>query len=218
MKNIKIISMTVFILFILFEATVYFYETNESNNIKGISSKSENIFQREYSISFGKNEKNITVVEFIDPECYPCKQFYPMINEMYDKYNKDITLVIKYLPNHRNSEEIIKILEASRYQNKYKEVLAVIFDKQDLWSAFNHENPNLKWNFLKVIKDLDIQKLKTDMNKNEIQNIIDQDNMDARVLGIRGTPAVFVNGKRLAVLSLNELMSLVKNEINNKIK
>ena len=218
MKNIKIISMAIFVLFILFETTVYFYKNNESNKLKKIVSKTDNIFKRDYSISFGANEKNITVVEFIDPECYPCKQFYPIINEMYSKYAKDITLVIKYLPNHRNSEEIIKILEASRYQNKYKEVLTVIFDKQDLWSAFNHENPNLKWNFLKVIKELDIEKLKMDMDNPKIQSIIDQDYMDAKVLGLRGTPAVFVNKKRLAVLSLNELMLLVKNEVENQKK
>lgn len=216
MKNIKTILMSIFILFILFQGAVYFYQKNESKKIENVTSKNDTIFQREYSITFGANEKNVTVVEFIDPECYPCKQFYPMINKMFNKYNKDIALVIKYLPNHRNSEEIIKILEASRFQNKYKEVLAVLFDKQDLWSAFNYENPNLKWNFLKTIKDLNIEKLKIDMNDTKIQAIINQDNMDARVLGVRGTPAVFVNGKRLAVLSLEELMALVESEVNKK--
>ena len=216
MKNIKTILMSIFILFILFQGAVYFYKKNESMKIENVISKNDTIFQREYSIAFGENQKNVTVVEFIDPECYPCKQFYPMINEMFNKYNKDITFVIKYLPNHANSEEIIKILEASRFQNKYKEVLAVIFDKQDLWSAFNYENPDLKWNFLKTIKDLDIEQLKIDMNNTKIQAIINQDNMDARVLGVRGTPAVFVNEKRLEVLSLKELLNLVESEVNKK--
>ena len=39
------------------------------------------------------------------------------------------------------------------------------------------------------------------------------DSQDARTLGVRGTPTIFVNGKRLSVLSYTTLIELVESEI-----
>ena len=213
MKNMKMVSISLIVLIALFISAIYFYKNSQTTKVNNTLSKASDIFKRDYSVNFGDNKKNITVVEFIDPECLPCKQFYPIVNSMYKEYYDDISLVIKYLPNHRNSEFVVKILEASRYQNKYKEVLGVVFDKQDDWSGQGQAKADLLWNFLKIVEGLDIQKLKTDINNPKIQEIIEQDKADARALGVRGTPTVFVNSKRLETLSSNALMDLVENEI-----
>ena len=212
MKNMKMVSITISVLLAVFIGGIYLFENNKSSKINNTNSSSD-IYKRDYSVNFGENKKNITVVEFIDPECAPCKQFYPIVNAMYKEYYDEISLVIKYLPNHRNSSFVVKILEASRYQNKYKEVLDVVFDKQDDWSGQGQEKADSLWKFLRVVDGLDIKKLKTDMNNPKIQEIIDQDKKDARVLGVRGTPTVFVNSKRLSGLSYPKLMDLVENEI-----
>ncbi|MGB5793252.1 DsbA family protein [Poseidonibacter sp.] len=216
MKSIKNILLLIFIIFLLFEAVVYLYKNYETENIeKRSNSKNETIFKRDYSFNFGENKKNLVVVQFIDPESYPSKQVYSIIDKIHDKYNNDINIVLKYLPTHKNSEEIIKILEASRYQNKYKEALNIIFEKQDLWSAFNSENPDLIWNFLKVIKNLDIKQLKIDKDNIEIKNIISQDKKDAKILKIDKSPVVYVNSKRLSTLSYKELVLLIENELKD---
>ena len=54
------------------------------------------------------------------------------------------------------------MLEASREQNLYDEVLDVIFEKTSLWSQPNNEKPELM-GILKEVSGLDIMKLKTDM-------------------------------------------------------
>ena len=108
---------------------------------------------------------------------------------------------------------IIKILEASREQNKYNEVLNVIFEKQSLWAQHNNEKPELLWTFLAQIEDLDIEKLKVDMNNPKIDKIIESDAKDANALGVKGTPTIFVNEKKLNTLSQKELFDLVETEI-----
>jgi protein-disulfide isomerase len=168
---------------------------------------------RDYSVSFGENRKNIIVVEFLDPECESCALFHPMVKKVFKEYHTDIKLVIKYLPNHKNSKFVTKILEASREQHKYNEVLSMIFEKQPLWAAHNNEKPELLWTFLTQIEGLDIDKLKEDMNNPKIEQIIDTDTKDAKMMSVRGTPTIFVNDKKLEVLSQKDLFDLVENEI-----
>ena len=117
------------------------------------------------------------------------------------------------MTNHKNSKFAIRILEASRVQNKYAEVLSVIFEKQPIWAEHNNEKPELLWEFLAQIPELDINKLKEDSKNQKIDEIMDMDMADARELNVRGTPTIFVNEKRLSVLSQKDLFDLVEAEI-----
>jgi protein-disulfide isomerase len=207
MKNKKLVIITSSILVVLFIGLAYFFKNSQSGINMEVS------LEKEHSMSFGENKKNIVIVEFLDPECESCALFHTIIKKMFKEYYSDIKLVVRYLPNHKNSKFAIKILEASREQNKYNEVLNVIYDKQPLWAAHNNEKPELLWTLLAQIEGLDIDKLKADSANPEIDQLIDIDTNDARVLGIRGTPTVFVNEKKLNTLSQKDLYDLIEAEI-----
>jgi len=213
MQNRNLVIITSFVLVILFVGLAYFYKNSQSNNETLNILNNQASLEKEHSISFGDNKKNIVVVEFLDPECESCALFHPMVKKLFKEYHSDIKLVVRYLANHKNSKFAIKILEASREQNKYNEVLAVIFEKQSLWAQHNNEKPELLWTFLAQIQDLNIDKLKEDMNDPQIDQIIDIDAKDAKAYNVRGTPTIFVNEKRLDTLSQKELFDLVENEI-----
>ena len=84
---------------------------------------------------------------------------------------------------------------------------------QDIDKILNNEKPELLWEFLKNISNLDIEKLKKDMNNPKIDEIIKQDREDATIMGVRGTPTIFVNGVELTSLSPKALFNLVEKEI-----
>lgn len=213
MQNKKLVLGSLVALIVLFIGLASFYKSNEvKEDEKKVLSKSD-LLLREHSIKFGENKKNISVVEFVDPECESCAMFHPILRKLYKAYHEDIQLVVKYIPNHLNSKFAIRILEASREQNKYEEVLSVIFEKQPLWAQHNNEKPELLWEFLSTIPDLDMNKLKEDSKNPKIDKIMEIDSSDARELEVRGTPTIFVNGKRLAVLSQKDLFDLVEAEI-----
>lgn len=213
MQNKKLVLGSLVALIVLFIGLASFYKSNEvKEDEKKVLSKSD-LLVREHSIKFGENKKNISVVEFVDPECESCAMFHPILRKLYKEYHEDIQLVVKYIPNHLNSKFAIRILEASREQNKYEEVLSVIFEKQPLWAQHNNEKPELLWEFLSTIPDLDMNKLKEDSKNPKIDKIMEIDSSDARELEVRGTPTIFVNGKRLAVLSQKDLFDLVEAEI-----
>lgn len=212
MKNKKLVGISLFVLVVLFISSAYFYKSSQKE-VSTVSNDISPSLVRDYSMSFGENKKNIVVVEFLDPECESCAIFHPMVKKVLKEYYSDIKLVVKYIPNHKNSKFAIKILEASREQNKYNEVLNVIFEKQPLWAQHNNEKPELLWTFLAQIEDLNIDKLKEDMNNPKIEQIIQSDTKDATSLGIKGTPTIFVNEKKLDTLSQKELLDLVETEI-----
>jgi protein-disulfide isomerase len=213
MQNKKLVLGSLIGFIILFIGLAIFYKDSEAKkDEKTVLGKSD-LLQREHSIKFGENKKNISVVEFVDPECESCALFHPILRKLYKEYHEDILLVVKYIPNHKNSEFAIKILEASREQNKYEEVLDIIFEKQALWAQDNNEKPELLWEFLSIIPDLDINKLKEDFKNPKIDKLIDMDKKDSQQLDVRGTPTIFVNGKRLVSLSQKDLFDLVESEI-----
>lgn len=213
MQNKKLVLGSLVGLLILFICLAFFYKSSETKKEEvAVSSKSDSLIT-EHSIKLGENKKNISVVEFLDPECESCALFHPIIRKLYKEYHEDIQIVTRYLANHKNSKFAIKILEASREQGKYEEVLSVMFEKQHLWAMHNNEKPELLWDFLAVIPQLDVEKLKKDSLNPKIDELIDIDKLDATNLGVRGTPTIFVNSKRLNVLSQKDLFDLVESEI-----
>ncbi|CAM3534218.1 DsbA family protein [Arcobacter aquimarinus] len=213
MQNKSLVLGSLVLLIVVFVGLAFFYKGNEAvKDEKEVLSKSD-LLTRDYSIKFGDNKKNISVVEFVDPECESCALFHPILRKLYKDYHEDIQLVVKYIPNHKNSKFAIKLLEASREQNKYEEVLSIIFEKQPLWAQHDNEKPELLWDFLAQIDGLDMNKLKEDFKNPEIDEIINTDKNDAQELGVRGTPTIFVNGKRLTTLSQKDLFDLVEAEI-----
>ena len=213
MQNKKLVVISLFVLVITFLGLTYFYKNSQNSKEALIVSSNKVSLVKEHSMSFGDNKKNIEVVEFLDPECESCALFHPIMRKVYKEHYSDIKLVVRYLANHKNSKIAVKILEASRQQNKYEEVLSVIFEKQPIWAQHNNEKPELLWTYLEQIEGLNIDKLKEDMKNPKIDEILDIDAKDASALNVRGTPTIFVNSKKLVRLSEKDLFDLVESEI-----
>ena len=214
MKNKKIVVISLLVLVLGFIFAAYAFKSGESKKVENIvQSESGAPYTRAHSPKFGENKKGVVVVEFLDPECESCSAFHPIIKKMYKENYEDISLVIRYLPNHQNSRFVVKLLEAARLQDKYTEALDVIFTTQSKWAVHNNTKPELLWNFLSKIDGIDIEKIKVDIKKPIFDEMMDIDSNDSRTLGVRGTPTIFVNGKRLSVLSYSTLSELVESEI-----
>ncbi|MDD2508846.1 disulfide bond formation protein DsbA [Aliarcobacter skirrowii] len=215
MQNKKLVLSTLVAVIAFFVGFSFFYK-NDSKSTQNIAVENINeLLVRDYSYKMGDNSKNISVVEFLDPECESCAIYSTVVKRLYKEYFGDIQIVVKYLDNHKNSRFTIQILEAARVQGKYEEVLDMMFEKHSLWASHyaSVDKPELLWQFLKEISDLDIEKLKEDMKNPKIDEIIKQDREDANALGVRGTPTIFVNGKQLQELSQKALFDLVEKEI-----
>lgn len=216
MKNRGIVLFALVGAIAVFVAAIFAYKAVEAEKLqKSLSDIDVNAapYVRDHSIRFGKNQKNVTIVEFLDPECGSCAAFYPAVKKVLQDYNDEIQLVIRYMPNHQYAPMVVRILEASRKQDKYEQTLHTVFASQHIWGEHGNPKPHLLWNFIVQIDGLDIEKLREDMKDPKYDELMKIDMQDAKKLKLTGTPTFFVNGKMLESLSYKALNDLVESEI-----
>lgn len=168
---------------------------------------------RFHSPSFGPTNAPVTIVEFFDPACETCRAFYPMVKNLMKQYPNDVRLVLRYAPFHQGSDQVVKLLEAAKRQDKYVQVLEAILETQPAWA--DHGKPNIELAF-KVAEQqagLDLAKAKADMANGAIEAALQQDIQDLTALEVTKTPTFLVNGRSLPSFGLNQLTALVSEEV-----
>jgi protein-disulfide isomerase len=164
------------------------------------------------STTLGPIGAPVTIVEFFDPACETCRDFYPFVKDLMQKYPNDVRLVIRYAPFHAGSDKVVKLLEASKKQDKYWQTLEAILAAQPSWAS--HGSPNLELAYQAAAQaGLDVKKALADAQTPEIEAALKQDVEDLTALGVTKTPTFFVNGKGLPSFGPGQLASLVADEV-----
>ncbi len=210
-KTLAILS--VLILGLGFTLAVMMYKKSQKTETAEMAQTHSDVFVRDYAMTQGPDDAKVVLVEFMDPECESCKEFSPYVKMIMSEFDGKVKLVIRYALFHPNAMMMAKILEASRRQNKYWEVLEVLFKYQPQWGSHHEPKPELVWGFLSEA-GVNIDQIKTDMNDPVIQANIDQDQADVAKLGIRYTPTFYVNGKPLEDFGVEQLKTMIRTEID----
>ncbi len=172
----------------------------------------DNRLVRFHSPVFGPSTAPVTIVEFFDPACETCRAFYPIVKNILAQYPNDVRLVIRYAPFHAGSDQVVKLLEASKRQNKYQPVLESLLAAQPQWA--DHGNPNIDLAY-QAAKEagLDITKAQADAQGSDVAAVLKQDIEDLTALEVTKTPTFFVNGRGLPSFGDQQLMALVAEEV-----
>jgi protein-disulfide isomerase len=172
----------------------------------------DNRLVRFHSPVFGPSTAPVTIVEFFDPACETCRAFYPIVKNILAQYPNDVRLVIRYAPFHAGSDQVVKLLEASKRQNKYQPVLESLLAAQPQWA--DHGQPNLDLAYQAAeAAGLDIKKAQADAQGSDIAAVLKQDIEDLTALEVTKTPTFFVNGRGLPSFGDQQLMALVAEEV-----
>ena len=152
------------------------------------------------------------IVEFLDPACGTCALFYPMVKGWMAEVPDDIRLSIRHVPFHDGVEYAVRVLEASRNQDKYWETLETLLATQRQWVT-NHVVQRDRVLPALAGVGLDMEQLQADMNSAEVQQRMDKDMQDSKVLKVVATPEYFVNGRQLPSFGQQQLANLVREEL-----
>lgn len=218
MKN-KIIAIivSVFVIGGLFFLGSSLYKNSEMERLGFLANDNAKLFAPDYSPVFGDDKAKVVITEFLDPECESCSMVYPKVKNLLDMYKGKVKLVIRYAAFHANSVHAIKVLEATRIQNKYWESLDLLFKTQQEWASHHDPKPFLVFTLLEKI-GLNIDKLKKDMESAKTMEIIAQDAHGLKELKVQGTPTFFVNGKPLESFGIGYLYSAVAKAVKESYK
>ncbi|KPJ93353.1 MAG: disulfide bond formation protein DsbA [Gammaproteobacteria bacterium SG8_15] len=202
------------LILIVFAIAVLVYNEKKTDELTETANKNASLLIRDYSPTTGDAGAKVTIVEFFDPACETCKAFHPFVKQIMAANPGRIKLVLRYLPLHKGSDYVAKLLEAARLQNKFWETLEVIYQTQSEWASHHNPQPEKLWSLLRG-SGLDLSKAREDMISSTIAKRVQQDLSDARQLQVNKTPGFFVNGKPLVRFGSEQLLQLVNEEIRN---
>lgn len=206
---VLILSATALIAFLV-GAFVYQRSVKESQETKVAEQATRLV--RMHSPVLGPQNAPVTIVEFFDPACETCRAFYPIVKNLLKQYPNEVRLVIRYAPFHHGSDQVVKLLEASKLQGKYWPVLEMVLASQPKWA--DHANPNVEIAFKAAEQaGLDINRALTDAAMPAIESVLQQDMEDLTALEVKKTPTFFVNGRALPTFGAEQLAALVAEEV-----
>jgi protein-disulfide isomerase len=211
-KNIFIAAAALLIL--VFAGGAFLYQKQHAEAAAQLAQQNMAALVRADAPSFGKPDAPVHIVEFFDPACGTCREFYPMVKALMAQHPGQIRLSLRYAPFHPGSDTVVKVLEASRQQGRFEATLEALFARQDVWVQNHTANAQLTGPLLAPL-GMDLAQLQNDANAPEVATIIARDLADAKTLNVTMTPEYFVNGKPLPQFGFAELKQLVNDELAN---
>lgn len=208
MKQKSIFAISAIVLLLVFVAGILFYTGQKDKAGNQLAETNRAALIRMHSPTVGKAEAPVVIVEFLDPACETCREFYPMVKQLMADSPDKIRIVLRYAPFHTGSDKVVAMLEAARKQGKFWEALETLLANQAGWVQHHTANAEAAWRLLKGI-GLNMEQLDKDMSSPETASVIAQDLADAKTLNVTMTPEFFVNGKPLPSFGFTQLKQLV---------
>jgi protein-disulfide isomerase len=161
--------------------------------------------------SRGDANAPVTLVEFTDFQCPACAAMHPVLEEVLASYGNKVRFVVRDFPlvQHENARKAAEAANAAKAQNKFFEYAALLFKRQSALDV-----PSLK----KYATELGLNRAKFDaeLDRGVYEEEVRHDLEDGEVYGISSTPAIFINGVRLKVLSADGLREAIDRAVAQK--
>lgn len=194
-----------------FAATQLYTSARQESSTEHAALNQANLL-RMHSPTLGPAEAKVVIVEFFDPACETCRDFYPFVKSLMAAHPGQIRLALRHTPFHDGADQVVKILEAARKQGKYWETLEALYATQHHWVQHHSVQAERVWDVLAPV-GLDLERVRQDMNAPEIAAVIAQDLADAQALNVQKTPEFFVNGRPLPRFGYDQLRTLVEDAV-----
>jgi protein-disulfide isomerase len=146
--------------------------------------------------STGPKDAVAVLVEYSDFQCPYCARADPFIKELKEKYPKDLRVVFKHfpLPFHPAAKPTAIASLAAEEQGKFWEFHDVLF--KNFQTLDGSQEGIEKY---AVEAGLDVARFKKDLeaNRAKYEAQITKDIQEGRSVDVRGTPTLYLNGKKL---------------------
>lgn len=171
----------------------------------------------EDDLTIGPDDAPVTLVKFSDFQCPACTSMNGILNEVIDEYDQDVQYALKHFPLrqiHPYADVTAQAAEAADEFDQFPEMKEVIFDNQEEWSQFDSQD-EVKQELISYAEDLDIdpEEFQEEMEKDEVQDKINEDRDLGNDLGVSGTPTLFINGEQVEVNTFSDLQDRIDSEL-----
>lgn len=132
----------------------------------------------------------------------------PVLEQVLEKYPQDVKLVFKNFPlqNHKFAMEAAVAALAAQSQGKFWEFYDLLFEN------YNRLNDDKIQEIAQTV-GLNLEEYEKMKKDPAIKGKVRRDLADGRQAGVRGTPTVFINGRRLRDRSLRGFQAAIDKEL-----
>ena len=162
-------------------------------------------------------EGAVEVVEFLDFECEACGMFYPIVEDLREKYAGEITYVVRYfpLPGHYNSTNAALAAEAAAQQDRLEEMYNRLFETQAEGGEAQESRADLFRGFAEEI-GLDMAAYDAAIADPATLERVEFDFNAGQELGVNSTPTFFLEGEQLQLQQLDDLENAIEAAVNGE--
>jgi protein-disulfide isomerase len=147
----------------------------------------------------GNTTSKVKLVEYGDFQCPYCGQYYPIVQQVEQKYQDKVAFQFRNYPLiqvHKNALSSARAAEAASNQGKFWDMYNLLYSNQSAWSGAD--------NALTIFQGyasqlgLDTAKFNTDFASQVTNNTINADIAAFNSLGLeKATPTYILNGKQI---------------------
>jgi len=155
--------------------------------------------------SLGDANAAVTIVAFTDYQCPSCAAIHPALERVVKESGDKVRLVARDFPlsQHADAFKAAEAAEAAREQGKYWEYVQVLLQNQSSLSV-----EKLKGFATQL--GLDRTRFDAGLDSRKFAEMVQTDLDDGIKLGLKGTPSLFINGRRVTAKSYEELKESVE--------
>ena len=154
--------------------------------------------------TLGDAKAAVTIVAFTDYQCPSCAAIHPALQRVVRENAGKVRLVARDFPltQHPEAFKAAEAAEAAREQGKYWEYVHVLMQNQaalgvDKLKSFASE------------LGLDRTRFDSALDSGKFTEMVQRDVEDGMKLGLKGTPTLFINGRRVTAKSYEELKASI---------
>jgi protein-disulfide isomerase len=161
----------------------------------------------------GAENAPVTITIFDDFQCPYCARLVPTLDQVLAAYPTQVRMVYKHFPlsMHKFAKAAAIASIAARNQGKFWP----LHDK--LFANYNKLNDALIRELAESV-GLDMVRFDKDMADPALQREVAADTQLGTQAGVRGTPAVYINGKQLKDRSLKGFKQMINSELQKAAK
>lgn len=135
----------------------------------------------------------------------------PLLEQVLEQYPQEVKVVFKNFPlsSHKVAQPAAVAALAAMRQGKFWEYHDALFENYNKLTE-----PMLDELAKKV--GLDLERFKTDRNDPQVVDKVRQDFEEGVRAGVRGTPTIFINGRRLLQRSMQGFTAMIDDELRER--
>jgi protein-disulfide isomerase len=162
------------------------------------------------SPTIGNPDAAVTIVEFSDFQCPYCARTAPLLRQILERHGDDVRLVYKHFPLsfHPQARSAARAALAAQDQRAFWEMHDLLFEHSERLGEARFAD-------LARRAGLDVERFSRDYDTRAVDydRRIDEDYAQGLTVNVRGTPTLFVNGRRVRVRTVDGISAMIDEEL-----